>query len=130
MVNKKEKEIIEKYENDGWTAIRGGAPDFLFIRVNGGDIVDHRFVEAKGPNGRLTPNQVAWKKVLEDILGAKYVVEGSAKDIHNRLIKLPKRLTEEVDSILGYHGYTTRAQFVEDAIKSRLKEVRAGEHGA
>ena len=39
-------------------------------------------------------------------------------------VKLPKRLVEEVDSILGYHGYTSRAQFVEDAIKRRLKEVR------
>jgi len=74
MVNENEKRVIEKYEKEGWKTLRGGAPDFLFLKVENGKIKDSIFVEVKTEGKGLTYEQSIYKKVLEN-LGAKYVVE-------------------------------------------------------
>lgn len=74
MVNEAEKKVLEKYEAMGWKTVRGGAPDFLFLRVEDGKIVDFCFVEVKRPNSELTYEQEIYRMVLER-LGAKYIVE-------------------------------------------------------
>ncbi|RLG40412.1 MAG: CopG family transcriptional regulator [Thermoproteota archaeon] len=38
------------------------------------------------------------------------------------LIKIPQELAQEIDAILGKHGYRSRAEFVKDAIRSLLRE--------
>ena len=75
MVNLREKQVVDRYEKQGWKTIRCGAPDFLFLKVDDkGDMVDHRFVEVKSKSDDLSYAQTIWKKVLEK-LGADYKVE-------------------------------------------------------
>lgn len=74
MVNEREKKVLEKYEEKGWRPLRGGAPDFLMLKVNDGNIEDFEFVEVKNGNASLTYEQEIFRKVLEK-LGAKYKVE-------------------------------------------------------
>lgn len=75
MVNRREKEVLEKYENEGWKTVRCGAPDFLFLKTKDGEIEELKFVEVKSPNGELRYEQKIWKKVLKNILDANYEVE-------------------------------------------------------
>lgn len=75
MVNKREKKIIDKYELEGWKTIRCGAPDFLFLKTNNGNIIDFIFVEVKDSQCNLTYTQEIWKKILEENLEGKYRIE-------------------------------------------------------
>ena len=75
MVNKREKQILEKYEQQGFKTVRCGAPDFIFIKTNkNNEITDYIFVEVKSTKSDLTYSQEIWKKILEQI-GANYKVE-------------------------------------------------------
>lgn len=75
MVNAREKQVVDKYEQQGWKTVRCGAPDFLFLKIdNKGNIVDHKFVEVKSKQNELTYSQEIWKKILKK-LGANYKVE-------------------------------------------------------
>lgn len=73
MVNKREMEVMNEYQQKGWKAVRGGAPDWLFIKTNKGDINDIEFVEVKSQNDKLKIEQHIWRKVLKQ-LGCKYKV--------------------------------------------------------
>lgn len=75
MVNDNELKIVEKYEAQGWRTLRGGAPDFLFLKVdNRGEIEDFVFVEVKNGKSGLSYAQAIYREVLE-LLGAKFKVE-------------------------------------------------------
>lgn len=74
MVNENELKVVKKYEVEGWKTLRGGAPDFLFLRVKDGKIKDAVFVEVKREGDRLTYEQSIYKEILER-MGAKYRVE-------------------------------------------------------
>jgi hypothetical protein len=74
MVNKNELEVLRKYERNGWKVLRGGAPDFLMLKVKDGKIADHCFVEVKRQGSSLTYEQEIYRKTLKE-LGAKYIVE-------------------------------------------------------
>ena len=74
MVNQREQAVLQKTELEGYITIRGGAPDFLFVKVENGVITGFKFKEVKSPSDRLTYNQEIWRKVLQ-ILGATYEVE-------------------------------------------------------
>ena len=74
MVNKNELEVVKKYEKEGWKTLRGGAPDFIFVKVDNGKIKDFIFVEAKTLSDKLSYEQTIYRKILES-LGAKYKVE-------------------------------------------------------
>jgi len=74
VVNRREKEVAEKYEEDSWTPIRCGAPDWLMVRTNDGEIEDVKFVEVKAEGKGLRYEQEIWRKALER-LDANYEVE-------------------------------------------------------
>lgn len=74
MVNRREKEIANKYEDQGWVAVRCGAPDWLFVKTEEGEISDAKFVEVKSPSGQLRYEQSIWLRVLK-MLGADADVE-------------------------------------------------------
>jgi len=74
MVNRREKEVAEKYKEDGWTPVRCGAPDWLMIRTNDSNIEEVKFVEVKAEGRGLRYEQAVWKKALEK-LGANFEVE-------------------------------------------------------
>lgn len=73
-MNKNELEILNKYKKQGYTYLRGGAPDFVFLKTNNGKIKDFIFVEVKYGNDRLSYEQRVYKKILEK-LNAKYKLE-------------------------------------------------------
>lgn len=75
MVNRREKEVAQEYENNGWTPIRGGWPDWLMIQTDGEEITRCKCVEVKSPQGRLRYNQAIARQVLEERLGANYTIE-------------------------------------------------------
>lgn len=75
MVNRREKTVAERYEDRGWTPIRGGWPDWLMVKTNGESITECKCVEVKSPTGSLRYNQQIARLVLEDKLGARYEVE-------------------------------------------------------
>ena len=75
MVNKNERGIIERYEQEGWKTLRGGAPDFVFLKLgDNGQIIDQVFVEVKSKDAELTYEQSVYRKIIQK-LGAKYKVE-------------------------------------------------------
>lgn len=75
MANRRETVVRERYEESGWKAVRGGWPDWLFVKVEESQIVDFCCVEVKSPTGNLRYNQQIARRVLEDHLGAEYRVE-------------------------------------------------------
>jgi len=54
--------------------MKGGAPDFLMLKVSDGAILDLLAVEVKRPGSSLSYEQLVFKKVLERA-GFRYVVE-------------------------------------------------------
>ena len=79
-MNENEVEVAKRYEAEGYSVIRGGAPDFLCVRVVSGEIVEAVFVEVKSSGRGLTYEQAIYRRVLES-LGAKFVVV-SVSPIH------------------------------------------------
>lgn len=73
-MNVREEEIADRYANQGWKVLRGGAPDFVMIRVKGGNIHEAMAVEVKSPKGELTYEQMVYRMILERA-GFRYVVE-------------------------------------------------------
>ena len=88
MVNKNEQEIIRKYEAEGWKTVRGGAPDFLFLKVEDGKITDALFVEVKANGDKLSYAQGVFRKVLER-LGAEYRVEHVSTHVSSQVQSKP-----------------------------------------
>lgn len=73
-MNPREEEVADRYLNRGWKVLRGGAPDFLMLRVESGEIGEIMAVEVKSPMTDLSYEQRVYKKVLEQA-GIEYVVE-------------------------------------------------------
>ena len=82
-VNEREAKVARKYETDGWRVLRGGAPDFLMIKVEGGKpairmedgkIRGVKAVEVKSATDPLSYEQSVYRMILEAI-GVEYVVE-------------------------------------------------------
>lgn len=63
-MNKSERVVAENYESQGWEVVRGGAPDFLFIKRIDGLITEVETVEVKTDKDKLKPNQQIWAEVL------------------------------------------------------------------
>lgn len=74
MVNHNEMSVVRRYEAEGWKTLRGGAPDFVFVKVENGEIKDFVFVEVKTPKDIVSYEQTIYGKILEK-LGANYKVE-------------------------------------------------------
>lgn len=73
-MNAREENVADRYTSQGWKVLRGGAPDFLRIRVKNGDIGEAMAVEVKSPHGELTYEQTVYRMILERA-GFHYVVE-------------------------------------------------------
>lgn len=74
MVNERERKVAERYQADGWRVLRNGAPDFLMLKVEDGEILDIRAVEVKSPGSRLSYEQAVYRKVFEKA-GIEYMME-------------------------------------------------------
>lgn len=72
MVNHRETKVSKKYEKEGWITIRGGAPDFLFIKGKNNKITDVEFVEVKSKLDKLTWEQMMWRRILQEYFNAHY----------------------------------------------------------
>ena len=74
-MNRREREVKERYESQGWRMLRNGAPDFVALKIDSeGIILDIRGVEVKPPNGKLTYEQGVYRKVFEKAK-ISYIVE-------------------------------------------------------
>lgn len=73
-MNQNEKNIRKKYLKEGWKCLRGGSPDFVFVKTKNGEVKDVIFVEVKYGYNKLSYEQAVYRKVLE-FLGVKYKIE-------------------------------------------------------
>lgn len=65
-MNRREKAVYDEYLTQGYGVVRGGAPDFVILKTEGGEIQEIiAAVEVKSPNGRMTHEQLVWKKICE-----------------------------------------------------------------
>ena len=65
-VNRREKIIHHEYLAQGYGVVRNGAPDFVILKTEGGEIQEIiAGVEVKGPQGRMTHEQLVWRKIFE-----------------------------------------------------------------
>ena len=62
---------IRELIDEGWTVLRGGAPDLVAFKENDGQITKVKGVEVKEGKGSLSPRQLVYKRILES-LGAEY----------------------------------------------------------
>lgn len=72
--NEREDRVLQRYKADGWVMLRGGAPDFIALKVVDGKIVDDMAVEVKSPEAELTYEQAIFRQFLERH-GVEYKVE-------------------------------------------------------
>ena len=73
-LNRRAESVRKRYLREGWRVLRGGAPDFLMLKVVDRKIVAVRAVEVKGPASRLTYEQSVYREVLEQV-GIEFEVE-------------------------------------------------------
>ena len=84
-MNNSEKQVKQQLESEGWRVLRGGAPDFIPLKVDGdGKIIDFKGVEVKSKNGKLSYEQSIYKMIFE-MAGIPYevVVTGISKPDHS-----------------------------------------------
>ena len=73
--NPREERVAQKYKASGWKVLRGGAPDFLMIKVNENkEPIEVLAVEVKSPKDDLNYEQLVYRMILEKA-GFKYIVE-------------------------------------------------------
>ena len=46
----------------------------------------------------------------------------SEKKVEYTILKIPTELAEEINDIIGKHGYRSRAEFAKEAIRTLLRE--------
>lgn len=73
-MNNREETIKQKYEKEGWRMMRGGAPDFIAIKVDDGNIIEFKGVEVKKDGAGLTYEQAIYQKLFE-LAHIPFVVE-------------------------------------------------------
>lgn len=74
MVNRREGIIAEKYKALGYKPMHTGAPDFLMLKVQSGEIVEVLAVEVKSRTDKLTYEQKVYQMVFRRA-GIEYRVE-------------------------------------------------------
>jgi len=74
-MNATELKIKNQLESEGWRVLRGGAPDFIALKVDGeGNITDWKGVEVKPlKGGKLSYEQQVYKKLF-GLAGIKFEV--------------------------------------------------------
>jgi hypothetical protein len=74
-VNKLERAVKAEYDKEGWTALRDGWPDFLFVRKVDGKL-QIRAVEVKGRKDSVRSNQREVIDALAAFIQVRLAVEG------------------------------------------------------
>jgi hypothetical protein len=74
MTNRRENIIGDKYKALGYKPLHTGAPDFLMLKVDKGDITEYIAVEVKRKGAKLTYEQMVWRDVFRRA-GIEYRVE-------------------------------------------------------
>ena len=65
-MNRREKAVYQEYLTQGYGVLRNGAPDFVILKTDGGEIEEIiAAVEVKSPKGRMTHEQLVWQKICE-----------------------------------------------------------------
>jgi hypothetical protein len=65
-MNRREKAVYQEYLDQGYGVLRNGAPDFVILKTEGGEIQEViAGVEVKSPGGRMSHEQLVWKKIFE-----------------------------------------------------------------
>jgi hypothetical protein len=63
-VNYRERHVKALRESNGWKVLRGGAPDFVCIKVDeSGKITAVEFTEVKSPDDQLSYEQAVWREI-------------------------------------------------------------------
>lgn len=73
-LNEREEAVLQRYRRSGWQVLRGGAPDFLMLKVAENRVVEVKAVEVKGPHSDLTYEQRIYRVILEQA-GIEFKVE-------------------------------------------------------
>ena len=74
-MNRREQLVYDGYLAGGYGVLRNGAPDFIILKTEGGEIQEIvAAVEVKSPKGRMTHEQLVWRKICERA-GIEYRVE-------------------------------------------------------
>lgn len=55
-----------KLEEEGYTVLKNGSPDFLAVKYVNNLIADFKFVEAKSPRDNLKPAQESYRNILQE----------------------------------------------------------------
>lgn len=65
-MNRREQLVYDEYLAQGYGVVRSGAPDFVILKTNGGEIEEIVCgLEVKSPTGRMTHEQLVWRKIFE-----------------------------------------------------------------
>lgn len=65
-MNNRELKVKDKYEQDGWKMLRGGAPDYIALRVDGeGKITEFEGVEVKRNGAKLSYEQGIYRMIFQ-----------------------------------------------------------------
>lgn len=73
-LNEREEAVLQRYRRSGWQGLRGGAPDFLMLKVAENRVVEVKAVEVKSPHSDLTYEQRIYRVILEQA-GIEFKVE-------------------------------------------------------
>ena len=74
MVNRRESVVAERYKALGYRPMHVGAPDFLMLKVEDGQVKEVLAVEVKSDGARLTYEQSIYREVFRRA-GIEYRVE-------------------------------------------------------
>jgi len=73
-MNNPEKQVKQQLEAEGWKVLRGGAPDFIILKVDSeGRITEAEGREVKSKNSKLSYEQGIYKMIFE-MAGIPYKV--------------------------------------------------------
>ena len=65
-MNRREQVVYDEYLAQGFGVVRNGAPDFVILKTEGGEIQEIvAAVEVKSPKGRMSHEQLVWQKICE-----------------------------------------------------------------
>ena len=74
-MNERELKVKAKYEAEGWRMLRGGAPDFIALKIDEkGGILEFMGIEVKNSHDSLTYEQAIYRGLFK-LAGREYKVE-------------------------------------------------------
>ncbi len=65
LMNNSEKQVKQQLEDEGWKVLRGGAPDYIALKVNNGQIDIFKGVEVKSKSAKLSYEQQLYRMIFQ-----------------------------------------------------------------